>query len=174
VARVSGETEIEGIVEKVSGMKKKIDKIDILLRRNTAGQLAGVDWDDLNAAISGRLDKAQQRKTSATGFPNVFKTAAVTAAAAAAVFIIVMVSSTEKKGSATVAFINPSDRAQVKVDIAERDSDRGKCYVRIIGSSTARKQEDKIRPNWFIISKVKSASTNNGADRDVRDIVCLF
>jgi hypothetical protein len=173
VACVPGEKEIEGIAEKVSGMKKKIDKIDALLRRNTAGQLAGVDFDDLNAAISGRLDKVQQRKTPATKFTKVFKTAAVTAAAAA-VFIIVMVSSTEKKGTATVAFINPSDRAQVQVDIAERDSDRGKSTVRIIDSGTARKQEDKIRPNWFVISKAEPATTKNGADRDVRDIVCLF
>ena len=173
MACVSGEKEIEGIAERVSGMNKKKDKIDILLRRNTAGQLAGVDFDDLNAAISGRLDKVQQARTPAAGSPNVFKIAAVTAAAAA-VFIIVMVSSTEKKGSATVAFINPSDRAQVQVNIAERDSNRGKSNVRIFDSGTARKQEDKIRPNWFVISKAKPESTNNGADRDVRDTVCLF
>ena len=173
MACVSGEAEIEGIVEKVSGMNKKIDKIDVLLRRNTAGQLDGVDFDDLNAAISVRLDKAQQAKTSATGFPAKFKIAAVTAAAAA-VFIIVMVSSTDEKGSATVAIINSSDRAHVQVNIAERDSNRGKCDVQIIDSSTARKQEDNIRPNWFVISKTEPASTNNGLDRDVRDIVCLF
>lgn len=173
MARVSGETEIKGIVEKVSGMNKKIDKIDILLRRNTTEQLAGVDFDDLNAAISGRLDKAQQRRTPATKSTKVFKIAKVTAAAAA-VFIIVMVSSTEKKGSATVAFINPSDRAQVQVNIADRDSSRGKSTVRIIDSETARKQQDKIRPNWFVISRAEPESTNNGADRDVRDTVCLF
>jgi hypothetical protein len=173
VVCVSGEKEIEGIVERVFGMKKNQDKIDALLRRNTAEQLADVDWDDLNAAISRRLDKAQQTKTPATGFTKVFKIA-VTTAAAAAVFIIVMVSSTGEKGSATVAFINPSDRVQVQVNIAERDSDRGRCDIRIIGSSTARKQEDKIRPNWFVISKAEPASAKNGADRDVRDIVCLF
>ena len=173
MACVSGEAEIEGIAEKVSGMNKKKDEIDVLLRRNTAEQLAGMDWDDLNAAISGRLDKVQQRKTPTPKFIKVFKTAAVTAAAAA-VFIIVMVNSTEKKGSATVAFINPSDRAQVQVNITERDSNRGKSTVRIFDSGTARKQEDNIRPNWFVISKAEPASTNNGADRDVRDIVCLF
>ena len=153
-------------------MKKEKEKIDILLRRNTTEQLAGVNWDDLNAAISGRLDKAQQTKTSATGFPAMFKIAAVTAAAA--VLIIVMVSSIDEKGSATVAIINSSDRAHVQVNIAERDSNRGKCDVQIIDSSTARKQEDNIRPNWFVISKTEPASTNNGLDRDVRDIVCLF
>jgi hypothetical protein len=173
VACVSGEEEIEGISEKVSEMKKKKDKIDVLLRRNTTEQLAGIDWDDLNAAISTRLDKAQQTKTSATGFPTVFKIAAVTAAAAA-VLIIVMVSSTDEKGSATVAIINPSDRAHVQVNIAERDRSRGKSDVQIIDSSTARKQEDKIRPNWFVISKTEPVSTNNGLDRDMRDIACLF
>ena len=173
MACVSGEKEIESIVERVFGMKKNQDKIDALLRRNTAGQLADVDFDDLNAAISARLDKVQQGKTPATGFPTMFKTAAVTAAAAA-VFIIVMVGSTEKKGSATVAFRNPSDRVQVQVNIAERDSNRGKSNVRIIDSGTARKQEGNTRPNWFVISKAEPASTNNGADRDVRDIVCLF
>lgn len=173
MACVSGEKEIEGIAEKVSGMNKKIDKIDVLLRRNTAGQLDGVDFDDLNAEISKRLDKAQQRKTPATKFIKVFKAAAVTAAAAA-VFIIVMVGSTEKKGTATVAFINPSDRTQVQVNIAERDINRGKSTVKIIDSGTARKQQGNIRPNWFVISKAEPASTNNGANRDARDIVCLF
>jgi len=154
-------------------MNKKIEKIDVLLRCNTAEQLDGVDFDDLNAAISGRLDEARQARTPATGSPNVFKIAAVTAAAAA-VFIIVMISSTEKKGSATVAFRNPSDSVQVQVNIAERDSNRGKSNVRIIDSGTARKQAGNTRPNWFVISKAEPASTNNGADRDVRDIVCLF
>jgi len=173
VACVPCEKEIEGIAEKVSGMNKKIDKIDALLRRNTAGQLNGVDFDDLNAAISGRLDEAQQKKTPAPKFIKVFKTAAATAAAAA-VFIIVMVSSTEKKGSATVAFINPSDRAQVQVNITERDISRGKSAVKIIDSGKARKQQGNIRPNWFVISRAETASTKNGAGRDARDILCLF
>ena len=173
MACVSGEKEIEGITEKVSGMNKKIDKIDVLLRRNTAGQLDSVDFDDLNAAISGRLDEAQQTRASATGFPKVFKIAAVTAAAAA-VFIIVMVGSNGEKGTATVAFINPSDRAQVQVNIAERDINRGRSTIRIIDSGTARKQQGNIRPNWFVISKAEPESTNNGANRDARDIVCLF
>ena len=173
MACVPGEKEIEDIAEKVSGMNRKIDKIDALLRHNTAGQLAGVDFDDLSAAISGRVDEAQQRKIPATKFIKAFKTAAVTAAAAA-VFIIVMVSSTEKKGTATVAFINPSDTTQVQVNIAERDISRGKSTVKITDSGTARKQHGNIRPNWFVISKTKSASTKNGAGRDVRDIACLF
>ena len=173
MACVPGEKEIEDIAEKVSGMNKKIDKIDALLRRNTAGQLAGVDFDDLNAAISERLDEAQQRKFPAAKFTKVFKATVVTAAAAA-VFIIVMVSYTEKKGSATVAFINSSDRAQVQVNITQRDISRGRSTVKIIDSGTARKQQGNIRPNWFVISKEEPESTNNGADRDVRVIVCLF
>ena len=172
MACVPGEAEIESIAEKVSRMSKKKDEIDALLRRNTAEQLAGVDFDDLNAAISGRLDEAQQRKTPAPKFITAFKAAAVTAAAA--VLIIVMVSYPEKKGTATVAFINPSDRAQVQVNITESDSNQGKSTVKIINSGTARKQQGNIRPNWFVISKAESASTNNGADREARDILCMF
>jgi hypothetical protein len=173
VARVSGEEKIKGIVEKVSGMKKKDDKIDVLLRHNITEQLAGVDWDDLNAAISARLDEAQQTRTSAAGFPSLFKIPALTAAAAA-IIIIVMISSIDKKGSATVAFINPSDRAHVQVNIVERDSKRSKCDIQIIDLSTTRKKEDKTRPNWFVITQAESVSTNSGLDRDMRDIACLF
>lgn len=153
-------------------MKKKEDKIDALLRRNIAGQLADVDWDSLNRAISGRLDKAQQTRIPPIGFQTVFKVGALTAAAA--VLIIVMVSYTNKKGSATVAFINPSDRAHVQVNIAESGSNQGKCDVRIIDLNTTRKKEDKTRPNWFVISQTESVSTNNGLGRDMRDIACLF
>jgi hypothetical protein len=155
-------------------MKSEEEKIDSLLRRNAAEQLAGVNWDELNAGISGRLDKAQQGKTPATGLPTVFKIAATFAAAAAVIFIIVIVGSINGKGSATVAFIDPSDRVHVQVDIAGRDSSQGRGDVRIIGSNTAGKQEDNIRPSWFLISKAEPASKINGTDRDVRDIVCLF
>jgi hypothetical protein len=172
MARISGEKEIEDIVEKVSGMKKTKDKIDALLQHNIAEQLADVDWDDLNAAISERLDKVKQTTSPPIRFPTAFKIAALTTAAA--VLIIVMVSYTNKKGSATVAFIKPSDKAHVQVNIVERDNKRGKCDVRIIDSGTTRKQKDKIRPNWFVISQTESISTNNGIDRDMRDIACLF
>lgn len=172
MACVSGEKEIEGISEKVSRMNKKKDKLDDLLKRNITKQLADIDWDDLNAAISGRLDKMQQTRQYAFGLPVWFKISAVTAAAA--VLIIVMIASSNKKGSATITFINPSDRTRVQVNTVERDTKRDKCEVRIIDLSTTRKQEDKTRPNWFIISQTESVSTNNGLDRDMRDIACLF
>jgi hypothetical protein len=174
VARVPGETETEGIAERVSGMKSEEEKIDSLLRRNAAEQLAGVNWDELKGAISGRLDKAQQGKTSATGLPTVFKIAASFAAAAAVVFIIVIVGSINGRGSATVAIINPSDRVQVQVNIAGKDSSQGRGDVRIIESSTAQKQEGQTRPSWFLISMAEPASTINGADRDMKDVICLF
>jgi anti-sigma-K factor RskA len=173
VACISGEEEIEGTSEEVSGMKKKKDKLEALLMHNIDEQLANIDWDNLNAAISARLDETQQTRTSASGLPAWFRISALTTAAAA-VFIIVMISYTNNKGSATVAFINPSDRTHVQVKIDERDSKRGKCDVRIIDLSTTQKKEEKTRPNWFVISKTESASTNNGLDRDIRDIACLF
>jgi hypothetical protein len=154
-------------------MNSDKEKIDSLLRRNTAEQLASVDWDKLNAGISSRLDEVQQGKTPATGLPTVFKIAA-SFAAAAAVFVIVMVGSTEKKGSATVTFRNPSDRTQVQVDIAGKHAAPATCSVQIIESSAPQRQEGQTRPSWFLVSMAEPASTINGAGRDVRDIVCLF
>ena len=152
-------------------MKSDNEKIDSLLRRNKAEQMAGVDWDNLSAAISARLDNAKQGKTSGKGLPTVFKIAAPFAAAAA-VFIIVMVGSIEKKGTATVTF--PADRTQVQVNIAGTDGSRGRGDVRIIESSTAQKQEGQTRPSWFLVSKVEPASTINGTGRDMKDVICLF
>ena len=150
-------------------MIKKEEKIDNLLQRNRAKQLADVDWDGLNAAISARLDKAQKVRIS----PTLYKIAAVTAAAAA-ILIILIINFNNKGGSATVAIINPSENTHVKVDIVEKESNRGKCDIQITNLSTTQKKEDKIQPNWFVISKTKSASPNNGLYRDIRDIACLF
>ena len=80
MACVSGKEKIEGISEKVSGMNNNEDKLDDLLKRNITKQLADIDWDDLNAAISGRLDKVHQTRKSASGLPVWFKISAVTAA----------------------------------------------------------------------------------------------
>jgi len=172
-------------------MKKQEEKIDILLRRNMAEQLAGVDWDKLSTAISGRLDKAQQRKTSAIGLPTVLKIAAPVAAAAAVVFVMVMIKPertddtqwgegrtatvklTGSRGSASVAIIDPADRAHAQVDIAGKNGTPAKCYVRIIDSSTGQK-EDGIRPSWFMISKAEPAHADNGANQDVMAIIYLF
>ena len=58
MARVQGKAKIKGITERVSGMKKEKEKIDLLLERNTGEQLADVNWDGLHAAISERLNQA--------------------------------------------------------------------------------------------------------------------
>ena len=57
MACVQGKAKIEGIAERVSGMKKEKEKIDLLLERNASEQLAGVNWDGLHAAISERLNQ---------------------------------------------------------------------------------------------------------------------
>lgn len=88
-------------------MKEKKEKIDLLFERNAAEQLAGVDWDGLNRAISGRLDQADQRKTSAMRYRRIIKSAAALAAAAAVILIAVMVNSRVllKKGQDAVELV---------------------------------------------------------------------
>ncbi|MBA7659906.1 hypothetical protein ES703_67900 [subsurface metagenome] len=72
-------------------MKKEKENIDLLLERNANEQLADVNWNRLNAAISERLNQADRNKTSTMKYRRVFKIAAGVAAAAAVVFIAVMI-----------------------------------------------------------------------------------
>ena len=69
-------------------MNRKKEDIDILLERNAAEQLAKVDWEGLNTAISSRLDQARQGKTFRLRLPTAFNIAAGVAGAAAVVFFI--------------------------------------------------------------------------------------
>ena len=54
-------------------MEKDKEKIDSLLDCNAAEQLAEVDWDKLNAAISNQLDQTRTYKTSERKHPVIFK-----------------------------------------------------------------------------------------------------
>ncbi len=191
MARISGKTKIKSVVERLSGMKEKYEKIDSLLARNADEQLRSVDWDKLNTAISKRLDEARQSQTSTIRFPTVFKVAAGIAAAAAVVLITLMirlerpaveqlgdrrtaiVEFVEKKGSASVALIKPSDRAQVEISIAGKDERLANCYVQIIDSKAGQK-EDVNRPSWFIICMSEYVNGNHGINSDAMDVLCLF
>jgi hypothetical protein len=173
-------------------MKDEKDKIDFLLERNAEKQLQEVDWDKLNAAILNRLDEAKKYKVSVRKNPIVFKIAAGVAAAAAVVLIAVMIKPekpveiklsdvrtalveiVESKGSASVAIIEPSDRANATVNIAPQSEKKANCYVQIIDSSRDLKEkEDDIRPSWFIICMSKPV-LSNGINRDAMDVLYLF
>lgn len=191
MACFSGKAEIKSITERVSGMKDENKKIDLLLARNADEQLSKVDWDKLNAAIASRLDKVQQRKTSVFIFPFIFKVAAVITVAAAVVLISIMVKVerqtdihlgdgrtalvefVERKGSAAVALIEPSERTLADVYIAEGGERLANCYVQIIDSITGQK-EDVNRPSWFIICMSQYSNGNGGINRDAMDMLYLF
>lgn len=190
MACISGKTEIKGIAERVFAMKDEQEKIELLLARNADEQLRNADWNRLNSAISSRLDKAQQTKTSAIGFPSVFKIAAGVAAAAAIVVITVMmipespadmklgngrtanVEFIESKGSASVEIKGASGEWHVTVDIA-RDRTLAKCNVEIIDSNGSRRQND-TQAAWIIISRPEPLYADNGVNRDMMDVIYLF
>jgi len=191
VACISGKEEVEGIIERVPGMKDEQEKIDLLLARNANEQLKNVDWNKLNVAISHRLDKVRQSKTSTKRFPTVFKIVAEISAVAVVVVIAVMiklekptnlqldegrtamVEFVKRKGLATVALIEPSDRAHVKVYIAGKDKKLAQCYVKMIDSDRSRK-EDSTQAAWIIISRSERVYADNGTKRDMMDMLCLF
>jgi hypothetical protein len=193
VACISGKTKIKGFIERVSAMNDEREKIDLLLARNADEQLKKVDWDKLNSAISSRLDKAKQSKSSAIVLPAIFKIAAGIAVAATVVLITLMIKSErpadiqlsdgrtamveliDSKGSASVAILEANDRAHVKVDITGQDKRAANCYVQIMDSSRDLKEkEDDIRPSWFIICRSEYVNGNHGINSDAVDVLYLF
>ena len=57
-------------------MKENKEKIDLLIEKNTAEQLSQINWEQLNTAISSRLDEAQRKESSSIKFPSLLKIAA--------------------------------------------------------------------------------------------------
>ncbi len=72
-------------------MKNERDKIELLLEHNADEQLKKVDWDELNSAISTKLDEAQKDKASVRKHPIVFKIAAGIAATAAVILVTLVI-----------------------------------------------------------------------------------
>ena len=170
-------------------MKDRKEKIDLLFERNAADELAKVDWDELNTAISSRLSKAGQSKTSARKYTVIFKIAA--GVAAAVVFIAVMVK-TEKpadvqckdsrsavvkfidsKGTASIEIKRAGGKSQVIVDIGGSGRKVASCNVEIIDSNGGLKERD-ARAAWIIISRGEPVFADNGTSRDMMDMIYLF
>jgi len=191
VARVQREEKIEGITERVFGMKEERENIDLLLERNADEQLSKVDWQRLNAAISSRLDKASRSKTVATKFPTVFKIAAGVAAAAAVILIVMIIRTDrapdfqlengrravvkfiEAKGSASVEIGHAPAKSQVMVDVGPSQSKLARCDIEIIDANGDLKQKAN-RATWIIISRPEPVYADNGVSRDSMDMICLF
>lgn len=164
MACVQGKAKIEGITERVSGMKKEKENIDLLLERNSSEQLAGVNWDRLNAAISEKLNQAGGSKTSTINFRRVFKIAAGVATAAAVVFIAVMI---RTDTPTTVRFENGS-----KTTVQFTQS-KGTASVEILDFN-GQKNQSENRSAWIIIRMPEPVLADNGISRDKADFACLL
>ena len=171
-------------------MKEEKEKIDFLLEENVEEQLAPVDWNRLNAAISSRLDKAGQSKTSVWKYQRMFKiTAAVSAAAV--VFIAVMVrikkpaemvlqngrhavvKFVETKGSASVEIISTSGRSDVTVGFGGSERKVARCDIEIIDLNGDLRRE-RGQAAWIIISRPEPLLADNGLNKDLISMICLF
>lgn len=161
---IPGKAKTEVIIKRVSGMKKKKENIDLLLERNTGEQLADVNWDGLNAAISRRLNQAEQSKASTIKHRYVFKISAGVTAAAAIVFIAVMIR-TDKPN--TVQLEN-NRRAVVKLE-----ESKGSAKVKILDSN-GQENQSSSRPAWIIIRTYEPKVADNGQSRDEADFACLM
>ena len=162
MAYIQGKEKIEGIIKRVSGMKK--EKIDILLKQNENEQLAGIDWDQIQSSISKKLDDADHTKTTMIKYKRIFKVASGIVASAAVVFIAVMIKTNiptevqfESGGKGIVAFVESESSSKVK----------------ILGS----KEQDNERENqssWIIIRTSEPKVADNGQSRDEADFACLM
>jgi len=189
VVRVSCKAEIEGFTERVFVMKDKEEKVDLLLEQNASGQLAKVDWDGLNAAISARLDEADRSKTAVRRYPTVFKVAA--GIAAAAVVLIAVIIGTDKqadvqldsgrravvnfidgKGSASIEIKDTGVESRVVVDIGGGERKMAMCDIEIIDLNGELKRDKQAA--WIIISRPEPMFADNGVSRDMSDMICLF
>jgi hypothetical protein len=185
---VSGKTEVEGIIERLPVMKKENEKLDMLIEKNAEQQLSQVNWERLNAAISNRLDKAQRKTSFSIQLPTLVKIAAI---AAAAIVLITLTLNIEKltdlkldngrtaevrlvesKGSASVQLQTTSAGSQVTIHIGP-DRTLAKCNIKIMDSNTIFK-ENTTRAAWIIISRPQRIYADNGANRDMMDMICLF
>ena len=164
MACIQGKAKIEGITERVSGMKKEKENIDLLLERNASEQLAGINWDGLNAAISERLNQAQQSKTYGIRFPAILKIAAGVAAAAAVVVIAVMV----RTDTPTTVRLENVPGAVVKLV-----ESKGSATVEILDSN-GRNNLSGNRSAWIIIRTREPEVADNGQSRDEADFACLM
>lgn len=189
MVRVSGKAEVEGIIERLPVMKKRREKIDLLLEKNAAEQLSRINWERFNAVVSSRLDRVQQKTSFTVNFPNLLKIAATIAAAAIVLITLTLnlekltdrpldngrtaeVLFIESKGSATVQIQTASADSRVSVDIGP-DRTLAKCDVEIMDANGSL-EENAIRAAWIIISRPQPIYAGNGANRDMMDMMCLF
>ena len=182
-------------------MKNEKEKIDVLLDQNAAEQLAGVDWNGLNSAISRRLDQVDG--TLGRRYRGIFKVAAGLVAAAAIVLIVVMVrinrggieladgekaavKFVETKGTSRIVMESSASRSLARVSImpaVKRGVAMVKiepsaksvalCNVKIIERNEVLRNRDS-EGSWIIISRPQPVVADNGISKDEIDLICML
>jgi hypothetical protein len=171
-------------------MRNGKEKVDLVLEQNASEQLAKVDWQALNAAISSRLDRTSWTKTFASRIPTAFKIAAGLAAAAIILIAVTIavdepddlrlengqravVRFGETTGTASVEIGRAPAKSEVFVDVGPARSTLAKCEVQLIDVEGER-EKNGTRAAWIIISRPKPVFADNGAAKDMRDLICMF
>jgi hypothetical protein len=172
-------------------MKDQNEKVDLLLEKNAAEQLGGIDWEQLNTAISSRLDQVGQVKAPSIKYPILLKAAAGLAAAAAVILIALpvvidrpsglqlpngrsaIVKVLEPAGSASVVIERIAAKQSVFIEIGQAGQKLAKCDVEIIDLN-GDAPENGGRAAWIIISRPEPIYADNGTSRDMTDIISLF
>ena len=172
-------------------MKHDKENIDLLLEQNASEQLAKVDWQALNAAISSRLDQTSRTKTFASRIPTAFKIAAGLAAAAAIILVAVIITVdtsddlrlengqravvrfVETAGTASVEIGHTPIKSEVFVHLGPAPTTSAKCEVQIIDAEDER-QKNGTRAAWIIISRPTPVFADNGAAKDMKDLISMF
>jgi 2-methylaconitate cis-trans-isomerase PrpF len=171
-------------------MKQHKENIDFLLEQNASEQLAKVDWQALNAAISSRLDQTSRTKTLTAGIPTALKIAAGLAAAAVILIAVMITVDTpddlrlengqravvrfaEPAGTASVEIEHALAKAKVFVDVGLARSTFAICDVHIIDVEGER-EKNGTRAAWIIISRPEPVFADNGAAKDMKDLICMF
>lgn len=172
-------------------MKGEKDRIDRLLDKNAAKQLARVDWDRLTNEVAARLNRAQQIQNPPRRYPAFFKMLAGIAAAAAVVFVIIAFRMREpsdvqvpKDRSGVVEFIDQQGTASIQINgivgksfvvlhAGHGDRKVAKCEVRII-DGTGDSEKESNRAAWIIISNPQRTLADNGHNKEEIDVMCLL
>jgi hypothetical protein len=164
-------------------MKHEKEKIDLLIDKNAAEQLGKVDWDRLTDEISARLARAEQGKTSPSGYPTFFKIATGIAATAAVVFVAVALRmhrpsdsqptegrSVDKRGTASLEIKRPSGKTLATVRVGRTGKEVAKCDIEIIDRN-GDLEKDSDRAAWIIITVPRPTFADNGHSREETDLI---
>jgi hypothetical protein len=172
-------------------MKGEKGRIERLLDKNAAEQLARVDWDRLTDQISARLNRATRIDSPARRYPAFFKIAAGIAGAAAVIFLAVVfrmhepsdvqvpkgrsavIEFMDRQGTASIQISDPPGKSFVVVHTGHGDRKAAKCEVRIIDRGGDVERESS-RAAWIIISRPQRTLADDGHSKEETDVMCLL